>query len=43
MAFAKLKLGNRIKQKLLEKHHVVVDEIWECFLNRTGGFLEDME
>lgn len=41
MFFAKLKLGIRIKQKLLEKHHVIMDEVYECFLNRTKGFLED--
>lgn len=37
----KLRCSDRIITKLLEKHAVTFDEIWECFLNRQGGFLED--
>jgi len=31
----------KIKKKLIEKHHVVEEEMLQCFANRTKGFLED--
>lgn len=36
-----LKISKRIAEKLLQKHGVLKEEIWECFLNRTKGLLED--
>ena len=36
-----LKISYRIIEKLKQKHHVSIDEVWECFLNRKQGFLED--
>lgn len=35
------KISKRIIEKLEKKHKVSVAEIWECFLNRTQGLLED--
>ena len=35
------KISQRIIAKLKSKHKVDRKEILECFLNRTGGFLED--
>lgn len=34
-------VSERILNKLKEKHRVIMEEVWECFLNRGGGFLED--
>jgi hypothetical protein len=36
-----LRVSERILEKLQVKHRVKIEEIWECFLNRIGGFLED--
>lgn len=41
MNYHQLKISERILSKLKDKHKVNVEEIWECFINRTGGFLED--
>ncbi len=30
-----------IQRKLKVKHNVAMEEVYECFENRTGGFLED--
>lgn len=35
------KISKRISEKLLEKHGVTTEEVFECFLNRTKGLLED--
>jgi hypothetical protein len=38
-----LSVSKRVKQKLAEKSPpVTVSEIGQCFLNRTGNFLEDI-
>ena len=37
----RLKISYKIIEKLEHKHRVKVDEVWECFLNREYGFLED--
>ena len=34
-------ISDKIRAKLLEKHGVSVEEVFECFSNRDGGFLED--
>ena len=31
----------KIVKKLSQKHHVTLCEVWECFLNRKKGLLED--
>ena len=36
-----LKISKHIIEKLKNKHGVVVDEVFECFLNREKGLLED--
>ena len=36
-----LKISKSIIGKLKNKHNVSVDEVFECFLNRTKGLLED--
>ena len=36
-----LKISKNIIGKLKSKHNVSVDEVFECFLNRTKGLLED--
>lgn len=36
-----LKISNRIAEKLQRKHGVTKNEVWECFLNRIKGLLED--
>lgn len=36
-----LKISKRIAEKLQQKHGVTKEEVWECFLNRTKGLLED--
>lgn len=36
-----LRVSSRIVTKLREKHDVSTDEVWECFYNRVGSFLED--
>ena len=36
-----LKISKSITDKLKNKHNVSVDEVYECFLNRTKGLLED--
>ncbi len=41
MKYYQLKINERILKKLYEKHRVKIEEAWECFINRTGGFLED--
>jgi len=41
MTVSKLKISQRILEKLHQKHNVTPQEIEECFLNRTKGFLED--
>lgn len=38
---SRLKISTRIAEKLKNKHQVTCNEVWECFLNRTRGFLED--
>jgi len=37
----KFVVTGRIRQKLKDKHGVVLEEIEQCFYNRTGRFLED--
>jgi uncharacterized DUF497 family protein len=37
----RLKISQRILSKLKEKHCIEIEEVWECFINRMGGFLED--
>lgn len=37
-----LKINKRITEKLLKKHRVTTTEVFECFLNRTKGLLEDI-
>lgn len=41
MIYKHLKISHRIELKLRNKHNVLVTEVWECFLNRERGFLED--
>jgi len=36
-----LKISKSITGKLISKHNVTVDEVFECFLNRIKGLLED--
>lgn len=36
-----LKINKRILDKLIIKHNVTKTEVFECFLNRTKGLLED--
>ncbi len=36
-----LKISRRIAEKLQQKHGVEKEEVWECFLNRVKGLLED--
>jgi len=36
-----LKISKFISKKLHEKHNVMEYELYECFLNRTKGLLED--
>ena len=36
-----LRISKRIAEKLQRKHGVMKEEVWECFLNRTKGLLED--
>ena len=36
-----LKISKSIVVKLKSKHGVIIDEVFECFLNRTKGLLED--
>ena len=36
-----LKISAAITLKLNNKHKVTVDEVFECFMNRTKGLLED--
>ncbi len=35
------KISKRIAEKLEKKHQVTPAEVFECFFNRTKGFLED--
>ena len=35
------KISVRIAEKINKKHNITIEEIWECFLNRTQGLLED--
>ena len=37
----KIKINKNILNKITEKHQVNIDEIYECFLNRSKGLLED--
>jgi len=41
MKHHRLKASERILKKLNDKHRVKIEEVWECFINRVGGFLED--
>jgi hypothetical protein len=41
MKHHRLKASERILKKLNDKHRVKIEEVWECFINREGGFLED--
>jgi hypothetical protein len=41
MKHHQLKASERILKKLKDKHQVRIEEVWECFMNRGGGFLED--
>lgn len=41
MKHHQLKISERILKKLKDKHRVKIEEVWECFINRIGGFLED--
>jgi|TARA_B110000240_G_C13347008_1_gene388017 hypothetical protein len=36
-----LDISHSVVQKLRQKHDISVDEVEECFLNRTHGFLID--
>ena len=36
-----LKISKRITDKLLDKHKVFTEDVFECFNNRTKGLLED--
>lgn len=36
-----MRVSQRIATKLNNKHHAAIQEVWECFVNRTAGFLED--
>jgi hypothetical protein len=36
----RLKTSERILKKLQDKHRVGIEEVWECFMNRIGRFLE---
>lgn len=35
------KVSKHVAEKLNKKHKVTIAEVWECFLNRTQGLLED--
>ena len=41
MLYNHLKISKSIIVKLKSKHDVTIDEVFECFLNRTQGLLED--
>jgi len=41
MSITGLKISKNIAEKLKVKHSVTIDEVHECFLNRTKGLLED--
>ena len=32
-------ISSRVEQKILDKHDVTVQEVHECFLNRSGDFV----
>lgn len=34
-------ISPQVIEKLKEKHNVTREEVFECFCNRDGGFLED--
>jgi hypothetical protein len=36
-----LKISSNTLEKLFYKHRVSANEVWECFLNRSKGLLED--
>ncbi|MGY3805452.1 ADP-ribosyl-(dinitrogen reductase) hydrolase (plasmid) [Pigmentibacter ruber] len=36
-----LKISDKIRSKLKEKHEVELEEVEEAFYNRTGAYLED--
>lgn len=36
-----LRIAEKIREKLLNKHHVQIGEVLECFLNRSGPDLLD--
>lgn len=36
-----INISENVEKKLREKHNVTPVEIYECFLNHTGHFLED--
>lgn len=36
-----LKCSQNVMQKLQSKHGVSLDDVQQCFANRTGGLLED--
>ena len=36
-----LSISNAVTKKLIKKHYVTIEEVEECFLNRTNGLLED--
>lgn len=35
------KISKAVREKLLEKHNVTVDEVYECFYNREGPAFTD--
>jgi uncharacterized DUF497 family protein len=37
-----ISISPRVLAKLVGKHGVSGPEVWECFLNRDGGLLEDV-
>lgn len=37
----RVSVSNRIREKLVVKHKVRVEEIEQCFDNRDGGYLKD--
>jgi uncharacterized DUF497 family protein len=35
-------ISPRVRRKLAEKHNVQIHEVYECFSNRTGSYLNDV-
>ena len=36
-----LRMSDEVREKLIYKHQVSVREVEQCFLNRSGGLLQD--